>query len=163
MAKNTANNNARGADDVQETYDDIGGAAKGVQTKEVDPFENLPAFVVDKNWSKGRTICGKYLSSKLIYSDKFTAGRIDPQTGKMCRMRHILEDVNSSKRFVVWGVGSLNVIMNRLAEGQYVELTFTGKADKPLKPGQSAPYTFKVKSDKPLRDPDLPIEEMAHE
>lgn len=144
-------------EETVDTFDNIGGAAKGVQVKEVDPFENLPSFVVDKNWAKGRKICGNYVSSKLIFSDKFTAGRIDPTTGKMSRMRHILEDVTSKQRFVIWGVGSLNVIMARLDAGQYVELTFTGRADKPLKPGQSAPYTFKVASDRPLREPDAEI------
>lgn len=142
-------------DEVQATYDDIGGSDNR-EVKAQDPFENLPSFVPDKNWKVGRKLCGRVIGSKRIFSDKFSAGKM--VDGKMSRMRHILEDVKGNK-FVLWGVGALDVVMSRVAPGQYIELEFKGKADQPLKAGQSAPYVFGVFSDAPLRDPDAQMQQ----
>lgn len=143
---------------VQDTYENIGGSDAGRTVKEQDPFENLPSFVPDKNWKVGRKLCGRVVGSKRIFSDKFTAGKM--VNGKMSRMRHILEDKNGQK-FVLWGVGALDVIMDRVVAGQYVEIEFKGRAEKPLKAGQTPPYTFGIWSDAPLRDLDSLEHEMA--
>lgn len=140
-------------DEVADTFDNIGGATSVAGVKEVDMFAELPSFVADKNWKVGRTLAGKFVSSKKIFSDKFTAGRVDAETGKVCRMRHILEDAKGN-RFVIWGLGSLDVIFKRLRPQQYVELTLTGRAEKALKAGQTPPYTFTVKSNQDLIDLD---------
>lgn len=154
-------NAAPAKDDVQETYEEIGGSdTSRTNLKEQDPFENLPSFVPDKNWKVGRKLCGRVVGSKRIFSDKFQAGKM--VDGKMSRMRHILEDVKGNK-FVLWGVGALDVIMSRVVPGQYIEIEFKGKAEKPLKPGQSVPYVFGIFSDTPLRDPDATAEAEAAE
>lgn len=145
-----------------DTFDGIGGVDNAAAAKEVDVFAELPSFVVDKNWKQGRTLAGKFISTKMIFSDKFTAGRIDPKTGKMCRARHILEDAKGNK-FVIWGVGTLNVVMARLRPNQYVELTYIGRAEKALKAGQTPPYTFTVKSNQEMLDLDSVPEEVKAE
>jgi hypothetical protein len=153
MAKNQKATEAHDEQAPAETFDDIGGVSKNVETKEVDLFESYPSFVPDKNWKIGRTLAGVYVSSKKVFSDKLTAGRIDKETGKMCRMLHALEDANGN-RFALWGTGTLDLMFSRAVPGQYLEITLTGKADKPLKPGQSAPYLFTVKSDRDFVDAD---------
>lgn len=156
MAKDK--NAAAPKDEVVDTFDNIGGSDSSRTVKEQDPFENLPSFVPDKNWKVGRKLCGRVVGSKRIFSDKFTAGKL--VNGKMSRMRHILEDTKGQK-FVLWGVGALDVIMDRVVPGQYVEIEFKGRAEKPLKAGQTPPYVFGVFSDQPLRDLDSMEQEMA--
>jgi hypothetical protein len=155
MAKNDkAVQAAEAADEVtQDTFEGIGGAVNTEGLKEVDLFATLPSFVADKNWVVGRILAGKWISSKKIFSDKFSAGSIDKATGKKCRMRHILEDAKGNK-FVIWGLGGLDIIFKKLRPMQYVELTYTGKAAKPIKVGQSCPHEFTVKSNQDLLDLD---------
>lgn len=152
MAKNEKPVQAA-TDEVQDTFDGIGGAVNTEGLKEVDLFATLPSFVADKNWVVGRVLAGKWVSSKKIFSDKFSAGTIDKATGKKCRMRHILEDAKGNK-FVIWGLGGLDIIFKKLRPMQYVELTYTGKAAKPIKVGQSCPHEFIVKSNQDLLDLD---------
>lgn len=120
--------------------------------KEVDPFENTPTFVPGKNLAAGRVLAGLYIRTKRVFSEKLTAGKIDPKTGRRYRDLHVLEDATSGQKFGIWSTGQLAAVLPRLSEGQYVEIEYTGLATKSLKPGQSPAHQFKVRVEGQLND-----------
>jgi len=125
----------------------FGLVAGGRTAKEVNPFENIPSFVPGKNLTAGRTLAGLYVRTKRVVSDKLTAGKRDPITGKRFRDLHILRDARSGAKFGVWSVGQLGAVVPFLKVGQYVELEYLGLAEKSIRPGQSPAHEFKIRAE----------------
>lgn len=123
-----------------------------VETAEL--IKNNPAFVVDKNWSIGAKLAGRYLGTSRVYSEKFTAGKVEtaegPNKGKKFRDLHNLVDTKGNE-FGIWSVGTLGELFSRLPRNAYVVLTYTGRAEEALKPGQTPPYTFDIQIEKGVR------------
>lgn len=135
--------------------------------KALDPFESIPTFMPGKEGSeeynslsflKGTTVAGYYVRTKTIVSDKFEAGKTNAN-GETYRLLHILRDP-SGQLFGIWGVGALDTVLPRLRQpsvlngverqGQYIEITYAGLADKPLKKGMAAPHQFEYASDEAI-------------
>jgi len=113
--------------------------------KEVDPFESIPTVVPGKpGFEEGETLAGKFVRTKRIYSDKFTAGKVDETTKKTYRDLHVLMD-SAGTTYGIFSVGALGAAFKCLVPGDYIEVTNTGRAEKALRPGQTPPYTFSFK------------------
>lgn len=126
---------------------DFGGvdATLTAQAKEVDPFESIPTVVPGKpGFEEGKTLAGRYVRTKRVVSDKFEAGKIDAETGEKYRDLHILRSANGVV-YGIWSVGALGAAMKCLNLNDYIEVTYTGLGEKPLRPGQGKPHTFKFK------------------
>lgn len=113
-----------------------------------DPFETPPSVVPGKpGFEEGETLCGNYLRTKRIYSNKFKGNKRDSQNRKY-RDLHIFTDIVTGEKFAIWGVGQLDKVLPMLRKpvdgkpGQYLELTYTGLATESLVEGQNPPHTF---------------------
>lgn len=147
MAKNK---NQEIQDEVSTNTDlDFGASNAEIEGRlsDVDPLENIPCFVPGKQgFEKGKKLVGKYIGTKRVYSDKFTAGKRDEE-GRLYRDLHIYLHPIHNKKFGIWSVGTLGMVMSRLAPGELLTIEYTGLAEKSLKPGQSAPHTFRFRGD----------------
>ena len=146
MAKNTGKVMS---DEPTSTDIDFGALDQGVEQRlsEVDPLENIPCFVPGKaGFEAGKKLAGEYVGTKRVYSDKFTAGKKEDD-GRIYRDLHIFRNTVHNKKFGIWSVGTLGLVMSRIAPGQLLSVEYTGLAEKSLKPGQSAPHTFKFLGD----------------
>ena len=121
--------------------------------REVDPFEEIPTFTPGKpGFEAGMHYAGKFVRTKRVYSDKFTAGKIDAETKKTYRDLHILEDKNG-KKFGLWSVGQLGYMFEKTEAGQYIKVVYEGKAEEALKAGQSPAHNFKFFTIEPTQAP----------
>lgn len=146
MAKNTGK---AMSDEPTSTDIDFSALDAGVAQRltEVDPLENIPCFVPGKaGFETGKKLAGEYIGTKRVYSDKFTAGKKE-EDGRIYRDLHIMRNTVHNKKFGIWSVGTLGLVMSRIAPGQLLSVEYTGLAAKSLKPGQSAPHTFKFLGD----------------
>lgn len=120
---------------------DIGAPVSDVAFGVVDPSENAPTFVPGKNWAIGQVLAGRYLETRRIYSDKFTAGKKDAD-GRIYRDLHILADLKTGKEYGIWSVGVLANFFRQCPVLAPVKLTYNGIAKEALKKGQNPPHDF---------------------
>lgn len=116
------------------------------QTEDLDPMNSIPTLVPNKpGFEAGQTVGGRYIGTKTVYSNKFTAAKRDEQ-GRMYRKLHIFQHVKSGQKFGIWGVGQLDWVMSQVdaTTKPYMEVTYEGVGEV-LKQGQSAPHNFKFK------------------
>lgn len=116
------------------------------QTEDLDPMNSIPTLVPNKpGFEAGQTVGGRYIGTKTVYSNKFTAAKRDEQ-GRMYRKLHIFQHVKSGQKFGIWGVGQLDWVMSQVdaTNKPYMEVTYEGVGEV-LKQGQSAPHNFKFK------------------
>jgi len=110
--------------------------------KVVDPMAEIPCVVPNKpGFEKGTTLAGTYLRTNRIYSNKFTAGKVDAQ-GKY-RDQHIFRDANGNL-FGIWSVGILGYAMTKIQAGTFIAITYKGIAAKALRVGQSPSHEFDI-------------------
>lgn len=136
---------------------DIGvvDASLAKSLKKLDPMEEIPSFVPGKNLEVGMSLAGRYLHTKRVYSEKFTAGKRDA-SGRKYRDLHVLADVKSGAKFGIWSVGQLGIIFDRARPatsekpGQYMVVKYTGLAKEALRQGESPAHEFDVTSDEDL-------------
>lgn len=115
--------------------------AMKAQLKAVDPMNEIPCLVPNKpGFEAGKTLAGEYLRTNRIYSNKFTAGKVDAK-GKY-RDQHIFKDA-SGNIFGIWSVGSLGYVIPKIQAGTFVAITYLGLAKEALKEGQNVPHEFK--------------------
>lgn len=122
----------------------FGQAVATRKTAKVNPFENIPSFVPGKNLEPGRLLAGFYVRTKRVWSEKLTAGKKDPRSGKRYRDLHILKDATTSARFGIWSVGQLGAVLPFLKRDQYVTIEYLGIAAKSIRPGQSPAHDFNI-------------------
>lgn len=143
-----AKNKAAVIDEPVNTDIDFSGmdAESERSLQEIDPLEQIPCFIPNKaGFEDGQTLSGRFLGTKRVFSDKFTAGKRDEE-GRMYRDLHTFMNTKVQKKFGIWSVGTLSMVLSRVLPGEMLRITYTGLADKPLKVGQSAPHTFKFEA-----------------
>lgn len=108
-----------------------------------DAFESVPTFVPGKNLEEGMTLRGRFKLTKRVYSEKFQGNKRD-ESGRKYRDLHVLTD-SKGRDYGIWSVGKLGAAMGHLVQGDYIEVTYEGRDEKPLKEGNSPAHNFSFK------------------